>query len=216
MAADPVAGMQNTEPSTAGCWLPSVRSPAGLPFSWMHSAAMPKAPEKPNGEPPADCPGQKLPSAAVFELPEVLRPRGTGNGARRPDGDGGQSSVVSWVPTGVHAMPARGPALQVPETHFGHGEALLPVRWVRENSGRLTLDAPVVRSPVPLASVWITLTTQVLRPPFGIGSGGPKKQLASSAQEPGMETSQPLSLVHDAPLFVGPMQCLPGPAPLVQ
>src|SRR5262249_10991715 len=38
MAADPVAGMQNTLPSTAGCGLPSVRSPAGLPFSLMHSA----------------------------------------------------------------------------------------------------------------------------------------------------------------------------------
>src|SRR5262249_30645202 len=186
----------------------------------MHSAAMPKAPEKPNGLPPADCPGQKLPLAATFEFPgeveSVLRARGTGNGARRPAGAGGQSSVVSAVPTGVHARPAFGPALQVPETHFGHGEVALPVRWVRENSGRLTVDAPVVRSPVPLASVWITLITQVLRPPFGIGSGGPKKQLASSAHEPGMETSQPLSLAQAAPLFVGPMQCLPGPAPLVQ
>src|SRR5262249_55222411 len=162
-----------------------------------------------------DWPGQKLPSAAVFEAPEVLSGfRVTANGARRPDGAGGQSCVVSWVPTGVHARPARGPALQVPEMHFGHGEVALPVRWVRENSGRLTLDAPVVRSPVPLASVWITLTTQVLRPPFGIGRGGPKRQLASSAQEPGMETSQPLSAVQAAPLFVGPMQCLPGPAPL--
>src|SRR5262249_40352299 len=173
--------------------------------------------EKPNGEPAADCPGQKLPSAAVFEAPEVLSGfRFTANGARRVAGGGGQSCVVSWAPTGVHGMPARGPALQVPEMHFGHGEVAWRVRWVRENSGRFTVDAPVVRLPVPLASVWITLTTQVLRPPFGIGRGGPKRQLASSAQEPGMETSQPLSAVQDAPLFVGPMQCLPGPAPLVQ
>jgi hypothetical protein len=158
-----------------------------------------------------------LPSAAVIESPEVLSGfRGTENGDRRPAGLGGQSSVVSAVPTPVHALPTFGPALQRPEMHAGHGKLLLPVRWVRENSGRLTLDAPVVRSPVPLPSVWITLITQVLRPPFGIGSGGPKKQLAVNAQEPGMETSQPLSAVQAAPLFVGPMQVFPGPAPLVQ
>src|SRR5262249_50231659 len=139
--------------------------------------------------------------------PEVLSGfRFTGNGARRPAGAGGQSCVVSWVPTGVHAMPARGPALQVPETHFGHGEVALPVRTVREKSGMSTVDTPVVRSPVPLPSLWTTLITQTLGPPFAIGSGGPKRQLASSAQEPGMETSQLLSEVQAAPLFVGPMQ----------
>src|SRR5262249_4149486 len=225
MAAEPVAGMQNTEPSTAGCGLPSVRSPAGLPFSLMHSARgpdvagppKPKAPGKPNGRPAAARPGQKLPSAAVFEAPEVLSGfRFTANGARRVAGGGGQSCVVSWAPTGVHARPARGAALQVPEMHFGHGEVALPVRWVRENSGMLTVDAPVVRSPVPLASFSITLITQVLRPPFAIGSGGPKRQFSASAQEPGIETSQSVATGQAAPLVVGPMPCLPGPAPLGQ
>ena len=112
--------------------------------------------------------------------------------------------------------PRSAPALQVPETHFGHGEVALAVKWVRENSGRLTVDAPVVRSTDPLASVWITLITQVLVPPAAIGSGGPKKQLASSAQEPWTVTSQSLSVVQAAPWFVDEKQCLPGPAPLVQ
>src|SRR5262249_37902961 len=116
----------------------------------------------------------------------------------------------------VHAMPARGPALQVPAMHFGHGEAALPVRWVREKSGRSTLDSPVQRLPIPLASLWITLTTQVLRPLFAIGSGGPKRQFSASAQDPGMATLQSASEEQAAPVFAGPMQCLPGPAPLVQ
>ena len=68
---------------------------------------------------------------------------------------------------------------------------------------------------MPLASVWITLTTQVLRAPFTIGSGAAKKQLASSAQEPG-NPPQSLSAVQALPVLVLPMQCLPGPAPLVQ
>src|SRR5262249_60784240 len=87
-------------------------------------------------------------------------------------------------------MPARGPALQVPEMHFGHGEVALPVRWVRENSGMLTVDAPVVRSPVPLASFSITLITQVLRPPFAIGSGGAKRKFLANGQGPGKGTCE--------------------------
>jgi hypothetical protein len=74
---------------------------------------------------------------------------------------------------------------------------------------------PVVRSAVPLASVWMTLTTQVLSPAFTIGVGAAKKQLASSAHAPAVPP-QSASVAHTAPVFELPMQCLPGPAPKVQ
>ena len=47
-----------------------------------------------------------------------------------------------------------------------------------------------------------------------IGSGGPKKQLASSAHEPA-EPPQLASLVHEGSELLL-TQCLPGPAPTVQ
>jgi hypothetical protein len=72
-----------------------------------------------------------------------------------------------------------------------------------------------VKSPEPPASVWITLTTQVLRLLFSIGSGGAKRQLASSAQAPA-PPPQLASAVQAMPVFVLPMQCLSGPAPSVQ
>ena len=130
---------------------------------------------------------QKLPPAAATMLVVVTSgPRLTGRGARNVPGLGGQSSVVSWLPTGVHARPTFGPALQVPETHFGHGEVALPVRNTRDDRLMLMTASPVEGVTVPLASVTIALTTQVLRPlGFRTGSGGPKKQLASLAHEPG-------------------------------
>src|SRR5262249_37514374 len=112
-----------------------------------------------------------------------------------------------------------GPVSHFLPTHFGHGSAKLPVTNTRDESGRLTDELPVAASPVPLASVWITLSTQVVRTPpakgFGIGSGGPKKQLASSAQAPATPP-QPPSFTQAEPVFVAPTQCMPGPAPLVQ
>jgi hypothetical protein len=105
--------------------------------------------------------------------------------------------------------------VHVPLTHLGHGDDELPVRYTRDESGTLTLEVPVVRSAMPPASVWTTLTTQVLRPAFTIGSGAAKKQLASSAQAPALPP-QSASLAQTAPKFVVPMQCEPGPAPNVQ
>ena len=92
----------------------------------------------------------------------------------------------------------------------------MPVRNVRDDKLMLTTASPVEGVSMPLESVSIALMTQVLRPPFAIGSGGPKKQLAASAHEPGRDASQSVSAVQAAPVFVGPMQLLPGPAPTVQ
>ena len=85
----------------------------------------------------------------------------------------------------------------------------------------------MVLSNEPAASVWTTLMTQVVSDVtgggLGIGSGGPKKQFASSAHEPErlqptQEFAQSVSDVQ-APLPVPTlplMQCVPGPAPVLQ
>src|SRR5262245_2412570 len=131
------------------------------------------------------------------------------------------------LPTGVQALPTSGPfppplshAFITPlNTHSGHGSVRLPVTYTRDESGRLTLEVPAARLPVPPASVWITLIGHVVSTPpakgFGIGNGGPKKQLASSAQEPD-SPPQSASVVQEAPGFVAATQCFPGPAPWVQ
>src|SRR5439155_26027878 len=87
------------------------------------------------------------------------------------------------------------------------------------------VESPVPATNEPLASVCTTFSTQVVSEPKGggltIGSGGPKLQFASSAQEP--ERLQPVqvqspSTVH-APRPVPGLpltQCLPGPAATVQ
>src|SRR5262249_22553909 len=82
----------------------------------------------------------------------------------------------------------------------------------------LTVEPPVARSSVPLPSVAKVFTTQLLGKPL-IGTGGPKKQLASPWQLPGRPPQSP-SLVHSR---VGSeTQCLmadrpreqsPGPVP---
>ena len=81
--------------------------------------------------------GQKSPFAAVSDaVPLVRGVRSTGNGAWKPGSDGRHWMVVSWIPTGVQAAPVSGLVVlvfvfqlgsQEPETHFGHGEAVLPV-----------------------------------------------------------------------------------------
>ena len=62
--------------------------------------------------------------------------RSTGSGAWKPGSDGRQSMVVSWPPVGVQAWPVSGLVVlvlvfqvgsQLPEMHFGQGEAVLPV-----------------------------------------------------------------------------------------
>jgi hypothetical protein len=105
--------------------------------------------------------------------------------------------------------------VQVPLGHVGHGDDEFPVMYTRDESGMFVLVVPAVRSAVPPASVWMTLTTQVLSPAFTIGSGAAKKQLASSAQKP---TWPPHceSAVQSMPVLVEPMQCAVGPAPWVQ
>src|SRR5262249_27692291 len=85
----------------------------------------------------------------------------------------------------------------------------------RDESGMLAATTPLVTSTRPLASVWMTLMTQVLRLPFGIGSGAAKRELASSAQGPARPPHWE-SRVHAIPVLVPATQCLPGPAPLVQ
>ena len=80
------------------------------------------------------------------------------------------------------------------------------------------LESPVPWLTVPLASVCTTFCTQVVSPPNGggltIGSGGPKKQFASSAHEPAIPP-QLMSVVHAGSELLL-TQCLPGPAALVQ
>src|SRR5581483_2007643 len=82
----------------------------------------------------------------------------------------------------------------------------------------MLVDSPVTESAVPLASMAMTFRTHVesaAASSFAIGSGGPKKQFASSAHEPELPPHS-ASLVQAAPLFVSAMQCLPGPAPWLQ
>jgi len=132
-----VAGMQKTVASTAACGMPSVRLPAGEPVSLMHRVAgLPKAPA---------CVwlGQKAPVALVLlELPVVRGFRLTLSAPLKSPlpSSGGQSWLVLPV-AGLpvvelveQAMPAFGPALQVPlqggvpQAHCGQGAASLPVR----------------------------------------------------------------------------------------
>src|SRR5262245_1147430 len=107
--------------------------------------------------------------------------------AWKPGSDGRQSMVVCCTDNVLHALPPSGPgvsvfvfplASHVPGRHFGHGEAVLPVMYTREERFRLTSDSPVDTSTVPLASAWITFRTQVVSAwngaGLGIGSGGPK------------------------------------------
>src|SRR5438046_10460215 len=82
------------------------------------------------------------------------------------------------------------------------------------------LVEPVLESPLPLAVVCTTFSTQVVSEPKGggltIGSGGPKLQFASRAQEPAAPP-QSTSVVHATGtaelLFT---KCLPAPAPTRQ
>jgi hypothetical protein len=71
---------------------------------------------------------------------------------------------------------------------------------------------------VPPASVWTTFSTQVVSAAngagLGIGSGGPKKQFASSAQAPAAPP-QLASVVHAGSVLLL-MQWREGPAPWLQ
>src|SRR5215470_3496311 len=88
----------------------------------------------------------------------------------------------------------------------------------RDESGMLAATTPLVTSTRPLASVWMTLITQVLRLPFGIGSGAAKKQLASSAHEPARpppfaagQSGRHMCCVLDARVFVVVVDGVPRP-----
>ena len=71
---------------------------------------------------------------------------------------------------------------------------------------------------MPLALVCTTFSTQVVREPNGgglaMGSGGPKKQFASSAQDPA-DPPQSMSAEHEGSELLL-TQCRFGPAPCVQ
>src|SRR5262249_58177924 len=95
-AADRVLGMQKLVPRVDACGWPSLRSPAGEPV-WViaSTVAWPKAPEKPNGLPAADCPGQKFPSAAVtVVVPVVSGVRFTGSVATTTAAVGMQHTLL--------------------------------------------------------------------------------------------------------------------------
>ena len=68
------------------------------------------------------------------------------------------------------------------------------VRKTRDDGLMLTLETPVERSTVPLASLANVLTTQLGGKPL-IGIGGPKKQFAPGAQSP-LSPVQSLSVVQ--------------------
>ena len=92
-------------------------------------------------------------SADLVATPVVSGLRVTGRGAWNWLGVGGHDRVVAREPTPVQEPPALGPALHLPETHLGHGDARLPVRKTREDSGKETVVVPRARSTVPLPSV---------------------------------------------------------------
>jgi len=186
--------------------------------------------------------GQKIPVAEVSEaVPVVSGLMVTGKEPICVFWSGGHWRVVKRAPTGVQALPTFGPALHDPLRHLGQGERKLAVTCTTEKSGRVAEEAPVDWLIVPLAFASITLRTQVerfLMVGFGIGSGGPKKQFASSWQAPELpDPAQSASVVQvrgqvpvPAPVQQGNgvtaavhcalvpslSQCFEGPAPLVQ
>src|SRR6266403_2257695 len=112
-----VMGIQKTVASTAACGMPSVRLPAGEPVSLMHRVAdLPKAPA-------CVWPEQNTPVAMVLlALPVVRGFRSTLSAPLKSPlpSSGGQSALVLLV-AGLavvalveQAMPAFGPAVQVP------------------------------------------------------------------------------------------------------
>src|SRR4029077_10093954 len=104
-------------------------------------------------------PGQKRPPATdTMVWPVVSGMMLIGSGAWKPGRLGRQSVVVSWLPVGVHALPESGLVVSVLvfqvvshtfEMHFGHGEAVLPVMYTREDRFRLTLASPVLSVTLP-------------------------------------------------------------------
>jgi len=78
-----------------------------------------------------------------------------------------------------------------------------------------TVESPVAGVAVPLASVWIALMTQTGSAPV-IGSGGPKLQFRSRAQEPGVPPQFASVEQAGGGNVLPPMQCFVGPAPFVQ
>src|SRR5882672_10120586 len=137
---------------TAGCGFISVRLPPGDPFCLIaRVVACPKAPA-------LFWPGQNWPVLDVVMLaPVVSGERLTGRAPTYWLALGGQSLLVIRLPTAVHDLPAFAPVVHVPLTHFGHGEATLPVTCTREESGSDRTASPVVEFTVPLPFVWMTL-----------------------------------------------------------
>src|SRR5262245_58280930 len=99
-------------------------------------------------------------------------------------GAGGQSSDVPSAPTAWQGCPLFGPALQLPPTHRGHGEATFPVRYTRDESAALRVAPTLASSTSPHMSCATTFTMHDESCGIavtGSGSGGPKMQFASSA-----------------------------------
>src|SRR5690242_20645670 len=164
----PVFGMQKTAPSFAGCGLLSLRSPPAAPVSVMHRAVVwPNAPAL-----TTVWLGQNCPVAFVRDaVPLVSGLRLTGRGAWNPASGGRQSMVVPLALADEHASPLSSPSelltsfhevSHVPEMQVGHGEALLPVMYTRDESGSDTLESPVPMLTVPPAFVCTTFRTHVV------------------------------------------------------
>src|SRR5262245_19952210 len=165
--------------------------------------------------------GQSAPAASLFTARAVVS--GESRAATDPtywSSSGGQSTLVPSEPTASQLPPAFFPESHVPPTQRGQGESGLLVTKMRAESEALSVELNARRSACQHASSCTTLTMQEDRnaTEFGSGSGGPKKQLASSAQAP-PKPPQSASPVH-APWPSVPanplMQWRPGPAALVQ
>jgi hypothetical protein len=231
----PVAGMQNFEASDTAAGVSCVSGPAGMPVSeYERHAVLPKQPwllfE-------LVCPGQKSPFALLaLAVPVTTGVRSTARLPRsalpsEPPGWQSFESPPEFVD--VQLMPARAPRSQLPVAgaagepaaeQRGQGWPAFPVTKMCEESETLDDRSPVEVSSVPLAGAAKLLTTQVERPPFGIGSGGPKAQavvvqsmpvgalaLAPTVQ---LEPVQPLTMNRlVAPSGTGPSGTLDPPPP---
>src|SRR4029077_463356 len=131
--------------------------------------------------PAAACGVQKFPSAPVRVCVSVLSGvRFTGIAPTNVPSFGGQSIEVPPALVVTQGCPLFCPESQTPPAQVGQVEGWPSVKKTRGERLMLTLETPVERSTVPLASLANVLTTQLGGKPL-IGIGGPKKQLASGA-----------------------------------
>jgi hypothetical protein len=97
---------------------------------------------------------------------------------------------------GLAGVPAQIAPVIVPTRQTGHGWALFPVSTVRAANWMFSVDAPVEVSSVPAAGWANVFSVHTDVPPFGTGSGVPKRQ-------PVFEQSNEFDPV-DTPVSVGP------------